>query len=189
MAGCPQGRPAENFGLWADFSFLNSKPPWLQALNSGPAHCKSIPSICKARRACASISLSGTGCVDASCIVLPALLQKLVGEFLIFFGRRKGHTHKGHREKVLNVMNFRILRGVFRVFSGSFQGVVREFSGCFSLCPFRVCSLASFVRNFVPRKKYFVPTSFCRRAILSRCIRASTPPPGKTEMATAIWPL
>ena len=21
-AGCPQGRPAENFGLWADFSFL-----------------------------------------------------------------------------------------------------------------------------------------------------------------------
>ena len=26
MAGCPQGRPAENFGLWADFSFLRGSP-------------------------------------------------------------------------------------------------------------------------------------------------------------------
>ena len=49
-----------------------------------------------------------------------------------FLERCKGHTHKGHREKVLNVMNFRIFQGVFGVFSGSFrfrifQGVFRVF--------------------------------------------------------------
>ena len=41
--------------------------------------------------------------------------------------RCKGHTQKGHREKVLKVINF-------RVFSRYFQGVFREFqefSGCF----------------------------------------------------------
>ena len=50
----------------------------------------------------------------------------------------KGHTHKGHREKVLNVMNFRVFsgyfQGVFGVFSGSlrkFQESFRAFSGCF----------------------------------------------------------
>ena len=37
--------------------------------------------------------------------------------------RCKGHTQKGHIEKVLNVMNFRI----FRVFSGYFQGIFRVF--------------------------------------------------------------
>ena len=45
--------------------------------------------------------------------------------------RCKGHTHKGHREKVLNVMNFRIFQGVFRVFSGCFQGVFRVFQCVF----------------------------------------------------------
>ena len=57
----------------------------------------------------------------------------------------KGHTHKGHRENVLKVMNFRVVfsrsfQGVFRVFSSNF----RVFSGCFSLCPFWVCSLDPF---------------------------------------------
>ena len=48
--------------------------------------------------------------------------------------RCKGHTHKGYREKALNVMNFRIFQGVFRVFSGHFHGVsgfFSVFSGCF----------------------------------------------------------
>ena len=36
--------------------------------------------------------------------------------------RRKGHTHKG-REKVLNVMSFRIFQAVFKGFLGEFQGV------------------------------------------------------------------
>ena len=81
--------------------------------------------------------------------------------------RCKGHTHKGHREKVLNVMNFWIFQGVFGVFSGVFRyfpgvsgffrvfsgcfrvfsGILREFqdfSGCFSPCPFRVCPLDPF---------------------------------------------
>ena len=49
--------------------------------------------------------------------------------------RCKGHAHRGHREKVPNVMSFWIFQGVFRVFSGCFQGVFRVFS----LCPFRVC--------------------------------------------------
>ena len=43
--------------------------------------------------------------------------------------RCKGHTHKGHREKVLNVMNFWIFQGVFGVFSGCFE----VFSGSFSI--------------------------------------------------------
>ena len=45
--------------------------------------------------------------------------------------RCKGHTQKGHREKV---QDFRIFQGVFRVFSGCFRGVscgFRVFSGCF----------------------------------------------------------
>ena len=63
-----------------------------------------------------------------------------------------GHAHKEHREKVLKVMNFRDCQGVFRVFSGYFQGVsgsFRVFSECFSLCPFRVClwTLSSFDEN------------------------------------------
>ena len=33
----------------------------------------------------------------------------------------KGHAHKGHREKVLKVMNFRDFQGVFSVFSGIFR--------------------------------------------------------------------
>ena len=44
--------------------------------------------------------------------------------------RCKGHTHKGHREKALNVMNFQIFQGIFRVLSGSFrifQGIFRVF--------------------------------------------------------------
>ena len=52
----------------------------------------------------------------------------------------KGHTHKGHRDKVLKVVNFSDFQGVFRYF----QGVSRYFSvfcKCFSLCPFRVCPL------------------------------------------------
>ena len=44
-----------------------------------------------------------------------------------FLERCKGHTHKGHREKVLSVMNFRIFKGVFGVCSGYFQ----VFSGSF----------------------------------------------------------
>ena len=55
-----------------------------------------------------------------------------------FLERCQGHTHKGHREKVLNVVNFRIFQGVFGVFSGYFQvffrifhGVFMVFSGCF----------------------------------------------------------
>ena len=44
--------------------------------------------------------------------------------------RCKGHTHKGHRENVLKVMNIRV-----------FQGASRVFPGCFSLCPCQVCVL------------------------------------------------
>ena len=43
MAGCPQGRPAENFGLWADFSFLTlaSVAPCAQMHSSAPfGHCQ-----------------------------------------------------------------------------------------------------------------------------------------------------
>ena len=35
--------------------------------------------------------------------------------------RCKGHTHKGHREKVLNIMNFRVFSGYFRGVSGFFS--------------------------------------------------------------------
>ena len=40
------------------------------------------------------------------------------------------HTHKGHRAKVLNVVNFRDFRGVFKGFSGCFQVFFTE-SGSF----------------------------------------------------------
>ena len=40
----------------------------------------------------------------------------------------KGHTHKGHREKKLNVMTFSDFSGCFQ---GVFGGVFRVFSGCF----------------------------------------------------------
>ena len=76
-----------------------------------------------------------------------------------FLERRKGHTHKGHREKLLKVTKFRIFsgyfQGVFRVFSGSFQSIFREFfrvfSGSFRVffpMPFRVCPLDPFNIRF-----------------------------------------
>ena len=49
-------------------------------------------------------------------------------------GRGKGHTHKGHGEKVLKVMNFRVFSRCFQgIFRGlrEFQGIFRVFSGCF----------------------------------------------------------
>ena len=77
----------------------------------------------------------------------------------LFLKNSLKHTQKGHREKVLKVMNFSgCFQGVFRVFSGSFQGVsgcfhqgvfIRVFSsGFFSLCPFRVCSLGNLAVQF-----------------------------------------
>ena len=49
----------------------------------------------------------------------------------------KGHTRKGYRDNVVKDMSF-------NVFAEYFQGVLRVFSGCFSLCPFRVCPLDTF---------------------------------------------
>ena len=49
-----------------------------------------------------------------------------VKKWHVILKRCKGHTHKGHREKVLKVMNFRYVQGVFRELwgvSGYFQGV------------------------------------------------------------------
>ena len=53
----------------------------------------------------------------------------------------KGHTHKGHREKVLKVVHFRDFSGCFRGIFRELQGISGCFQGCFSLCPFRVCPL------------------------------------------------
>ena len=51
---------------------------------------------------------------------------KRTGMSVRILERCKGHTHKGHREKILNVT---LISGFFRVFSGYFQGVFREFQG------------------------------------------------------------
>ena len=76
-----------------------------------------------------------TFCHPPSPGTIPKICLRL---FYVYWKGAKGITQKGHREKVLNVMNFRIFRvfsgcfqGVFRVFSGCFQGVFRVFSGCF----------------------------------------------------------
>ena len=68
--------------------------------------------------------------------------------------RCKGHTHKGHREKALNVMNFRIFQGVFRVFSGYFQ----DFSGCFQGV-FRVFFPMPFPGMPLDPFKHFMPSA------------------------------
>ena len=84
------------------------------------------------------------------------LLQKDGGRLLLKkIGKVQGaKPDKGHREKVVKVMNFRVVsgcfqkgfqgifsvcfrvlsgcfQGIFSVFSGYFQGVFRVFSGCF----------------------------------------------------------
>ena len=56
---------------------------------------------------------------------------------------------------------------------GDFAGIWRDFLGPINhkmkqrLKNFRKIFGAFFVRKFVPRKKSFVPTSFCRRATLN----------------------
>ena len=50
---------------------------------------------------------------------------------LQFWKGAKGIPHKGYREKVLKVMNFRdsqgVFQGIFREFSGDFQAIFRVF--------------------------------------------------------------
>ena len=77
---------------------------------------------------------------DASVYVLLALLQKLIGEFFLSLGRE-----------------------IWREFCGIF--LTHEIKAQ----TFRENFGAFFVRKFVPQKKSFVPTSFCRRATLSVC--------------------
>ena len=57
-------------------------------------------------------------------------VQNLLGLIVGCLEGCKGYTHKRNSGKVPKVMKFR-----------DFQGVFMVFSGCFSLCPFRVCPL------------------------------------------------
>ena len=68
LAGCPQGRPAENFGLWADFSFLINLGSW-------------SPTQVIARRRCAQ-ALTETGNTssmnaDTTAAIRDAIVQSL----------------------------------------------------------------------------------------------------------------
>ena len=62
-------------------------------------------------------------------------------EFFCVLKRRKGHTHKGHREKALKVMKFRLF---FRVFSRYFQGV----SVPYALSGYALWGLLSVIGHF-----------------------------------------
>ena len=79
-------------------------------------------------------------------IVLPALLQKLVGEFFIL-GRE-------------------FWREFFAGFFWDPQIKAQKIGENFG---------AFFARNFAPRNKSLVPTSFCRRATLNNCLTTMRP--------------
>ena len=85
--------------------------------------------------------------------VLPALLQKLVGEIFWIFGREIW------REVWREICGFFLTHKIkAQLFRGKFRSIFRE--------KFRAS-----------KKKHFVPTSFCRRATLRICMGNQNPSP------------
>ena len=103
-----------------------------------------------------SVAMNRRLWIDKQAILKTAIPFSLEG--------RKGHTHKGHGEKALKIINLRVFLGCFqrasgsfRVFSGCFQVVFRIF---FPMAPFRVCALDA--------SKFSVPPPPWRRWVVIR---------------------